>query len=186
MARAADTAATDASNQYSNYATSALNNYNSQATAASDDISNLEGQGNPYQSKSYLQNQNIQTSAAMDATNTAAKQQLNDDALRTGTNTASLGRTISSNARAGQRTMDAYNAGQSAQNEDKYLSLQQGLIGDRQNLANSEAGVLGTTSGAQTNADGQLVTLQGQNDQMWGNVIGGAAGAVGSVFAGKG
>jgi hypothetical protein len=181
MARAAETDAQNASSQYNGYATSALNNYNADAGETNDQISSLEG-NNPYTSKTQVQNQNLLTSGAMNATNTAAKQQLNDAALRTGTNTASLGRTISSNARAGQRTMDDYNAQTALNNTDKSVQLQQGLIGDRQNAANSEAGVYGTSSGQQTAADGQLVTLQGQQDQMWGNVISGAAGAGGAAI----
>lgn len=180
MARLADNQAEDASNQYSQYAKSALNNYNSEVSAANNDVSSLEG-SNPYTSKSYLTNQNIQTSAAMNANNTAAKQQLNDAALRTGTNTAALGRTVASNARAGQRTMDQYNANQSNENTDKYLQLQQGLIGDRTNLANSQAGMYGSSAGQQTAANGQLVSLQQSEDQMWGNMVAGVAAGAGAA-----
>ena len=182
MARAGEDAAQNASTQYSQYATSALNNYNTDAEKTNDDISSLEGQGNPYQSKAFLTNQNIQTSGAMNATNTAAKQQLQDAALRTGTNTAALGRTIASNARAGQRQMDTYNAGQSNENESKYLQLEQGLIGDRQNLTNSEASIYGSSAGNQTAADGQLVQEDQANDAMWGNIIAGAAGGAGAAI----
>lgn len=180
MARAGQDAAQNASNEYSQYATSAVNNYNTQAGATSNDISKLEGQ-NPYTSKSYLTNQNVQTSGAMNASNTAAKQQLNDAALRTGTNTASLGRTVASNARAGQRQMDIHNADQTSANVDKNLQLQEGVIGARQNLANSEAGVFGTSAGNQTNANGQLVQEDQMNQQMWGNIIAGVAGGAGAA-----
>lgn len=186
MARVAQTDAQNASDQYKGYASQALNNANREAASADDDISSLEGQGNPYQSKSYLTNQNLLTSGAMNSTNTAAKQQLNDAALRTGTNTASLGRTISSNARAGQRQMDQSNAQTAAGNQDKYLALQQNIVGMRQNQAQTQAGIMGTAAGAQGNANGQLVTLNGQNQQMWGQIIAGAAGAAGSAFSGKG
>lgn len=184
MARAANTAATNANAQYSQYATSALNNANSEQASENNDISSLEG-SNPYTSKSYLQNQNLLTSAAMDSQNNSAKQQLNDAALRTGTNTASLGRTIASNARAGQRTLDAYNAGTATQNVDKATQLQEGLIQARNNAANTQAGIYSSSVGGQGNAISNLTQQQGQTENMWGNIIGGVAGGVGSAFAGK-
>ena len=184
MARAAEDAAKGASDQYSGYAKSALGNFNAQTAAANDDISSLE-QNNPYTSQAYLQNQNKLTSGGMNATDTAAAQQLNDASLRTGTNTAALGRTISSNARAGQRTMDDYNAQTATNNADKSVQLQQGIINARTGLAGQQAGVYGTSSGTQTNANGQLVTLNGQNQQMWGQIIAGAAGGAGAAFGGK-
>lgn len=185
MARAADQNAQDANNMYKGYATGAVTNYNADQGKANADINSLEGEGDPYKSKDYLQNQNILTSGAMNSTNTAAKTQLNDTALRTGTNTASLGRTIASNARAGQRTMDDYNATTATGNVDKSVALQQGLIGARQGAANSEAGVFNSSSGRQVDSNGQLVQLNGQNQQMWGNIIGGVAGGAGAAFAGK-
>jgi hypothetical protein len=185
LARAADTAATNANTQYAGASTSALNNANADAAKGNADISSLEA-SNPYTSKSYIQNQNLQTSAAMNSQDMAAKQQLDGAALRTGTNTAALGRTIASNDAAGQRSMDAYNAGTATQNVDKTTALQQGLIQDRNAQAGTQAGLYGTSANGQNNAETQLTNLQGQNTAMWGNIIGGAAGAAGSVFQAKG
>lgn len=182
MARAADTAANNADQQYTQYSQQALNNANSSLAAENNSISSLEG-NNPYTSKNYLQNQNLLTSAAMNAQNTQAKQQLNDAALRTGTNTAALGRTISSNARAGQRQMDAYNAGTATNNTDKATQLELGLIGARNQAANTQSGLYSTSTGGVGTAENNLTQLQGQNQQMWGNIIGGVAGAAGAVGA---
>jgi hypothetical protein len=184
MARVAQQDAENAQNQDSAYAQQSLNNANSEMSAANNDISNLEG-NNPYTSKSYQQNQNLLTSAAMNSQDTAAKQQLNNAALQTGTNTAALGRTIASNARAGQRTMNDFNAQTATNNVDKATALQQGLIQDRAGLANTNAGLYSTATGGQDSNINALTNLQGQNEQMWGNVIGGVAGGVGSAFAGK-
>ncbi len=183
MARAAQTDAENAQNEDATYAQQSLNNANSQMTQANDQISSLEG-NNPYTSQAYQQNQNILTSGAMNSQDTAAKQQLNNAALQTGTNTASLGRTIASNARAGQRTMDDFNAQTATNNVDKSVALQQGLIGDRQGLASTDAGLYGTSISGQGNALNNLTTLNGQNDQMWGNIIGGVTGAAGSALTG--
>lgn len=185
MARSGTAANQDANNQYSNYETQAVGNYNSDMNGYNSKLSQMEGAGNPYQSKSYLQNQNMLTSAAMNSQNTQAKQQLQDTALRTGTNTAALGGQISENARAGQRTMDQYNAGTATQNQDKYLQYEQNLLGDQLAGANSQAGIYATDVNGRNNADSNLITAQGQNQQMWGNIIGGVAGGVGGAFAGK-
>jgi hypothetical protein len=184
MARAADAAAQSANDQYSGYAKTALTNANASAAAGNDDISTLEG-NDPYTSKSFITNQNLLTSGAMNSQNTAAKQQLNDAALRTGTNTAALGRTIASNDRAGQRTMDQYNAQTAVNNTDKDVQLKQGLIQDRNAAAQTQAGIYSTSAGGQGTAEGNLTTLNGQNQQMWGNIIGGVAGGVGAAFGGK-
>ncbi len=184
MARAGDQAAQSADQQYSQYATTAFNNANADSAAENNDISSLEG-NNPYTSKSYIQNQNLLASAGMNAQNAQAKQQLNDTALRTGTNTAALSRTIASNARASQRQQDAYTAGAAQQNTDKATQLQLGLIGARNAAANTQAGLYGSSVGGQGTAENNLTALQGQDEQLWGNIIGGVAGGVGSAFQGK-
>jgi hypothetical protein len=74
MARAAQTAAQNANNQYSANATASLNNANASLAAGNDDISSLE-QNDPYTAKSYLQNQNLLTSGAMNSANTTAASQ---------------------------------------------------------------------------------------------------------------
>src|SRR5581483_7432896 len=100
----------NANNQYQDWEQSALNNYNTSMSGYNNQIANMESQGDPYTSTTFLQNQNKLTSAAMNSQNNAAKQQMQDTALRTGENTAALNKTIASNARAGQRTLDQYNA----------------------------------------------------------------------------
>jgi hypothetical protein len=186
MARAATQANQDANSQYQNWEQSALNNYNQAMGGFNTNLDNMLSQGNPYQSKSYLENQNKLTSAAMNSQNTAAKQNLQDTALRTGENTAAIQNTIASNARAGQRTLDTYNAQRDTENQDKYLQYEQQLLQDQLAGANSEAGIYGTNVSGRSDALNNLTSIQNAQQQMWGNIIGGVAGGAGSVFQGKG
>lgn len=185
MARAGTSANEDANSQYQDWEQSALNNYNSDMSGYNNKLSEMESQGDPYTSSTFLQNQNKLTSAAMNSQNTAAKQNLQDTALRTGENTAALQNTIASNARAGQRTLDQYNAQAANDNEDKYLQYEQGLLQDQLAGANSEAGVYGTDVSGRNDSLNNLTSIQNAEEGMWGNIIGGAASGAGAAFGGK-
>ncbi len=69
---------------YTNWQNTSLSNYNNDIGSYMSNVNSQLAAGNPYQSKSYLTNQNLQTSGAMNSTNDAAQQQLRDTALRTG------------------------------------------------------------------------------------------------------
>ena len=141
--------------------------------------------GNPFESKDYLTQQNLQTSGAMNAENDAAKQALGSTVARTGTNSAALANTVASSARQGQRDLTQYNAGRDTTNENTWLNQQDKLLGDQAQGAGEEAGLYGTALGGQNsklNTAQQGEDAQAQaNNQMIDTGIQ-AAGSVGTAF----
>src|SRR5262245_39855013 len=69
----------------------------------------------PYKDEGYLQNQNILAAGAASSANKAAAEQLNTEALRTGSNTASRAATIRDLGRQKMRAMTDYQAGRAAE-----------------------------------------------------------------------
>lgn len=119
--------------------------------------------GNPFESKSYLTQQNLSTSGAMNSANTAEKAALDNTAARTGTNTAALANTEASSARQGQRDLTQYNAGAQQQGEQSWLGEQQNLLGDEATGSAQEAGLYGTSVSGQ---DSTLGTAQQGEDEQ--------------------
>lgn len=173
-------------NRYNDFENSTLSAYNSDIGSYMSNVNAALRSGNPYQSKSYLENQNLQTSGAMNAENAREGQQLRDAARRSGTNTAALAATTASSARQGQRDLTQYNAGRDTANEDKWLQEQQGLLRDQAEGANSEAGVLGTETGGANNALSNYTSAQNAQDQMWAQLgsaaMTGAGAGLGGAF----
>lgn len=157
-------------NQYNGWEQNTLGQYNSDAGSYMSNVNSTLAAGNPFQSQPYLENQNIATSGAMNSANTTEQQQLRDAARRSGTNTAALASTIADSARQGQRDLTQYNATAANQNEDKWLQVQQGLLGDQLAGANSEAGVLSTETGGANNAVSNYTNAEDAEDQMWGQL----------------
>ena len=131
--------------------------------------------GNPYQAKDYLTQQNLETSGAMNAENDAARQQEQQTVARTGTNSAALANDVASSARAGQRQLTQYTAGQNTANEGKWLDEQQNLLGDQARGAGMEEGLYGTSVSGQDSTLGTAQTgedeQESQNNAMTGNTI---------------
>ena len=126
--------------------------------------------GNPFESKSYLTNQNLETSGAMNSANDSEKAALGQTVAKTGTNSAALANTVASSARQGQRDLTQYNAGRDTANENTWLNQQDKLLGDEATGSAQEAGLYGTSVSGQ---DSTLGTAQQgadveeeQNDQM--------------------
>jgi hypothetical protein len=139
--------------------------------------------GNPFESKDYLTQQNLDTSGAMNSADTAAKQQQQSTVAKTGTNSAALANTVAETARTGQRDLTQYNAGRDTSNENTWLNQQDKLLGDQASGAGLEAGLYGTSVGAQ---DSTLSTAQqGEDEQESSNdkLIGQGVSAAGT-FAG--
>lgn len=172
--------------QYTKWENAARGNYNTAMNNYNSDVSRMEANPNPFSSKSYIQNQNKLTSAAMNSEDNAARQALQDTSLRTGENPAALDRTIEAGARAGQRTLDKYNAKRNTQNLRDNLAYQQQLARDRMAGAQSEAGMFRANESGRSNALSNITEEKRLQDAMLGRVVGGATGAVGSIFAGKG
>lgn len=141
--------------------------------------------GNPFQSKDYLTNQNLETSGAMNAGNDAEKAALGQTVARTGTNSAALANTVASSARQGQRDLTQYNAGRDTSNENMWLQQQDKLLGDEATGSAQEAGLYGTSLGGQNSTLGTAQegedTQENANDGMIDAGIA-AAGSVGSAF----
>jgi hypothetical protein len=142
--------------------------------------------GNPFKSRDYLTSQNVATSGAMNSANDAARQAEQQVVARTGTNTAALAGEVGSQARAGQRDLTAYNATRDTENESRWLSQRDQLFHDQLEGANSEAGVMGTQLGAQTNNLKAWSDDEASRNAMWAQ-LGSAAlsggASVGSAFA---
>lgn len=165
--------------QDNDWARNALGTYNSDIGSYNSNVNALLHAGNPYQSKEYLQNQNLETSGAMNAANTRAKQQLTDVTRRAGGSTSAIASTIADTARQGQRDLTNYNATRDTANEDKWLQEQQRLLGDQFQGAQSEAGIYGTSMGGANNALSNLTQRQDSEDAMWSNLAGAALGGAG-------
>lgn len=126
----------------------------------------------------------------MNAQNDAEKQALGQTAARTGTNTAALANTVASSARQGQRDLTQYNAGRDTANENTWLQQQDKLLGDEATGSSQEAGLYGTSIGAQ---DSTLNTAQTgedtqseENDKMIDSAISSAGGVAGAFCPAKG
>lgn len=119
--------------------------------------------GNPFQSKTYLANQNLETSGAMNSQNDAEKAALGQTVARTGTNSAALANTVASSTRQGQRDLTQYNAGRDTANENTWLQQQDKLLGDEATGSAQEAGLYGTSLSGQ---DSTLGTAQTGEDEQ--------------------
>lgn len=181
---AKDQAAADANSDYTDWQKSSLGNYNSDMASYTSNVNAALAAGNPYQTKSYLTNQNLMTSGAMHSANTTADAAARDTALRTGTNTAAVAAQRAENARAGQRDLTNYNATRDTENEDKWLQQRQQLYGDQLAGANSEAGVFGTASAGRNNAVNDQTKIAEDEMGLWQSGIG-AVGAAGGAALGN-
>ena len=173
-------AKTNASN-----AASALQSYQGDEAGVMSNVNSALAAGNPFESKDYLTQQNLETSGAMNAENDAEKQALGDTVARTGTNSAALANTVASSARQGQRDLTQYNAGRDTSNENTWLQQQDKLLGDQQAGANSEAGVYGTSVSGQSSDLGSMTQADDAEQQAERGMIDagiGAGGAVGAAF----
>lgn len=155
----------------------------------SDYMSNVNSQlaaGNPYESKAYLENQNIATSGAMNSENDAANEVLGSTVARTGTNSAALASTEAENARQGSRDLTNYNATRDTQNEDKWQNEQQQLDRDQLAGAQEEGSLYGTAIGGQDSTLGSYTQAQDAEDQMWAQLgsaaMTGAGTGLGAAF----
>jgi hypothetical protein len=170
-------------NQDNQWASGSLGQFNNGIGSYMSNVNSTLSAGNPYQSKQYLQKQNVMTSGAMNSANTKERQQLRDTTRRAGGNTAAIANTIASSARQGQRDLTDYNATRDTSNEDRWLQERDGLM--RGQLAGAEAsgGVFGTEMGGANNALNNITSRQNEADQMWSEFGGKAIGAAGAGLA---
>lgn len=176
--QAADTSSSDAAG--------ALGSYQGDIGDYMSNVNSAIAAGNPFQSKDYLTQQNLTTSGAMNSENDAAKEQLQQTAARTGTNTAALANEEASTARQGQRDLTNYNATRDTENENTWLNQQDKLMGDQLAGANSEAGIYGTATGGRDSALSSMTQADDAENQMWAGLgesaMSGLSGGLGAAF----
>lgn len=182
MSSAATGSVNDANTQYTDWENTAANNYQGDINNYNSNVNSQIAQGNPYQSKSYLTNQNIATSGAANAADTAGNQAVRDTALRTGENSAAVAATQADNARQSQQTVTNYNATRDTANTDKWESDQQNLDQDQLAGANSEAGMFGTATTGRDSSLSDLTSIQNSQDALWQAGIGAVGAAGGAAF----
>jgi len=167
--------------------TNAASSYSSASGDVSNYLSNVNSTlsaGNPYQSKDYLTQQNLDTSGAMNSANTAAQQKEQGTVARTGTNSAALASTVSENARAGQRDMTDYNATRNTENESKWENEKQSLLGDEATGASLESNLYSTSLNGQNSALSTAQQGADAQEQATNGMIDAGIGAVGTAAGG--
>lgn len=175
-----------AANNNEDHATQSLNAYQGDMAGYMGNVNSELSAGNPFQSKGYLQGQNVETSGAMNSEKDATDQALNSTVARTGTNSAALANTEAEAGREGTRDLTNYNATRDTNNEDKWLQERDSLNRDQLAGANSEAGVYGTSTGAQSSDLSSMTQADDAEQQMWAQLgsaaMTGAGSGLGAAF----
>lgn len=139
---------------------------------------------NPFTDPAYLRNLNIAASTASSAANNQAKQQLKDTALKTGTNTASMGATVRDLAGQRTRANQSYLAGQATDDYSKYLDWEKFVLGSTLAPAGVDTSMFATATGGRNSALNDRTQIQDTNNQlgaqMWSSILG----AVGPALSG--
>lgn len=162
-------------------AANALGAYQGDISEYMGNVNSALAAGNPFESKDYLTQQNLETSGAMNSANNAEDAKLGQTVARTGTNSAALANEEGSSAREGQRDLTQYNAGRDTQNGNTWLNEQQNLFKDQAAGASSEAGVYGTSTGAQSSDLSSMTQADDAEDQMWAGLAQAAATGAGAA-----
>jgi hypothetical protein len=162
-----------------NWENSGVGSYNADLGSYMSNVNSALAAGNPYQSTAYKTSQNLETSGAMNAADTAAKAATRGAALRTGENAAAVNPSTSENALAAQRTQDTYNATRDTANDQAWEQEKQGLMGQQLAGANSQAAANANYGQQRSSATQGLLSQQEQEDQMWAGLGTAAMGDLG-------
>lgn len=166
MSNAAGNQAGVANNAASVDATNATSSFGAASGDIGTYLSNVNSAlsaGNPFESKDYLTQQNLETSGAMNAENDAERERLGQTVAKTGTNSAALAGTEAASARQGERDLTQYNAGRDTTNENTWLNQQDKLLGDEATGSGQEAGLYGSSLSGE---DSTLGTAQEGEDEQ--------------------
>lgn len=154
------------------------------------DLKTLQGGGsiapNPWADPNYLRAQTVKMDAASSGANDTAADVLNREAQRTGENTEARKATISDLARQKSRAMMTMQAGQNADDYNKYLAYEQQLLGADLAPTGVDTSLFSSATQGRDAALGNLTQIGNAGYGMWGSIIGGAAAGAGSAFQGKG
>jgi hypothetical protein len=164
-----------------NWENSGVGSYNADLGSYMSNVNSSLAAGNPYQSTAYKTSQNLETSGAMNAADTAATAATRGAALRTGENAAATSAASSENALAAQRTQDTYDATRDTANDQAWEQEKQNLMGDQLAGANSQEQANANYGQQRSSATQGLLTQQEQEDQMWAQL-----GETAMTGAGKG
>jgi len=164
-----------------------VGNYNADLGGYMSNVNAALHAGNPYQTTAYKTAQNLETSGAMNAADTAAKTATRGAALRTGLNAAAVNPAISENALAAQRTQDTYNATRDTANDQAWEQEKEALMRDQLAGADSQARANAIYAGQRSNATQGLLQQQEEEDQMWAGLgetaMKGAGAGITAAFA---
>jgi hypothetical protein len=163
-----------------NFENSGVGSYNADLGSYMSNVNSSLAAGNPYQSTAYKTSQNLETSGAMNAADTAAKANLRGTALRTGENAAAVNPAVSENALAATRTQDTYDATRDTANDQQWEQEKQNLMGDQLAGANSQESANAAYGSQRSSATQGLLSQQEQEDQMWANLGTAAMGDLGT------
>lgn len=151
----------------SDWESTGVGNYNADLGTYMSNVNAKLAAGNPYQTAAYKQSQNLETSGAANAEDTAAKTATRGAALRTGLNAAATPAQDSENRLAATRNIDSFNASRDTANDQAWEGEQQGLLQDQLGGANSQAGANATYANQRSAATNGLLTQQEEEDKMW-------------------
>ena len=179
MSNGAASADKNAANQDATNAQGSLGAADSDLAAYMSNVNSQLSAGNPYESKEYLEDQNLETSGAMNSEKDATDQALQSTVARTGTNSAALADTEAEAGRQGARDLTNYPAGRNTANEDKWLQDQQQLTRDQLAGSQEEGSLYSTAVGGQDSTLGSYTNAEDAEDQMWGQIAGAAASGAG-------
>lgn len=139
---------------------------------------------NPWADESYLRNLNTKTDAASSAANDTGVEALNNQALRTGSNSEANKATIADLARSKMRFMNEAQAGQAVADKDKNVDYQKFLLGSALAPAGVDTSMFGTATQGRDSALNNITSMANASQAMWGNIIGAGlqgAGAIGAA-----
>lgn len=150
-------------------------------------LNKLKAQGNPWANPTYLQNENVLTSGAAGSADSAAKQQIADAVKASGgQNSAAYGATVADLSRNRAQQQTQATAGQYSNDYNNWIQYQQWLQNATLAPTGAEGAAFGTASSGNIGAINAQNTANQIGDQLWGSVIGGVTGGLGSAFAGTG
>lgn len=182
-----DKDADKSSAQASEWQNSAWDKESKQIDDYNDALGKLRAQGNPWMDPTYKQNENVLISGAAGSANNAARQQINDASRASGgQNSAAYGATVADLSRQRAQQQTQATAGQNSTDYNNWINYQQWLQNAILAPTGAEGSQFATATGQQTNAQNNIQQANAAGDAIWGNVIGGIAGGVGSVFQGAG
>lgn len=193
MARAGTQSNQDASKTASATEADQLARANAATSLYNKDLSTLKSGGqisaNPWQDPSYLRSMSVQQDAAASGSNDAAAEQLNREAQRTGENTEARKATIAELARQKSRGMMTAQAGQTADDHNRFMAYENSILGNDLAPTGVNTNLYGAATGQANNANTNLAQIDMANQAMWGSVIGSglqAAGTIGGGFTPRG